>query len=171
MVVHILDRREDQLRLLVVNGEGDLLEGFLFARVEGKVFREILVGNDLKAEVGHGHLDVSQFQRQQVHVPRGQFADLVVRKTEGFDLRIAQFVGDDAGHFFQAERLRCPVSGMPGHNFMVGINDQRHEKAEFPDAGGDALNRLVVFARVARVGMDVRQGNVLNVHVNLRALR
>ena len=60
---------------------------------------------------------------------------------------------------------------MPGHNFMVGINDQRHEKAEFPDAGGDTLDRLVVFARVARVGMDVRQGNVLNVHVNLRALR
>ena len=80
VVVHILDRREDQLRLLVVNGEGNLLEGLLFARVEGKVFREILVGNNLKAEVGHGHLDVSQFQRQHVHVPRGQFADLVVRE-------------------------------------------------------------------------------------------
>lgn len=62
-------------------------------------------------------------------------------------------------------------AAMPCHDFMVGIDDQRHEKAEFPDAGGDALDRLVVLARVARVGMDVRQGNVLNVHVNLRALR
>ena len=60
---------------------------------------------------------------------------------------------------------------MPGHNFMVGINDQRHEKAEFPDAGGDTLERLVVFARVARVGMDLRQGNFLNFNLNHRAMR
>ena len=39
--------------------------------------------------------------------------------------------------------------------FMIAVNDQRHQKAEFPDAGRHVLDGRVILARVPCIRMNV----------------
>ena len=63
LVVDVLDRRQNELGLFVVNGDGNLLEGLLFAVVQREILGEIRVEDGFKTEIRHGHHDVGQFQR------------------------------------------------------------------------------------------------------------
>ncbi len=155
LVVDVLDRRQNELGLLVVDGDGNLLEGLLFAVVQREILGEIRVGDGFKAEIRHGHHDVRQFQRQQIHVPLSRLTDLVVGQPKRPDLILSQFVRDDAGHFLHAQRFRRLIAGMPGHDLMIVVDDQWYQKAEFPDAGLHVLDGLVVFARVPGIRMNV----------------
>ncbi|MPN06483.1 hypothetical protein SDC9_153739 [bioreactor metagenome] len=96
-------------------------------------------------------------------------ADLVVGQPERADLILGQLVSDHAGDFFHAKRLRGLVPGVAADDLMVPVDHQRHQEAELPDAGRDALHGFVVFARVAGIRVDVGEPDVLNPHVNLRS--
>ena len=155
LVVDVLDRRQNELGLLVVDSNRNLLKGLLFAVVQREIFGEIRVGDGFKAEICHGHDDVGQFQRQQIHVPLSRLADLVVGQPKRFDLILGQLVRDDAGHFLHAQRFRRLITGVSSHDFMIAVDDQRHQKAEFPDAGRHVLDGLVILARVPGIRMNI----------------
>lgn len=57
LAVNVFDRRQKQLRLLIVNGQADLLKRFFLSGVQREVVGEILVRDCLEAEVGHGQHD------------------------------------------------------------------------------------------------------------------
>ena len=44
---------------------------------------------------------------------------------------------------------------MSGHDLMIAVDNQRHQKTEFPDAGRHVLDGLVVLAQIPGIRVNV----------------
>jgi hypothetical protein len=162
----VRDCRVQQRRLLVVQRKGDLLERFLFTGVERKILAKLLVADGFKAKAGHIHGDVGQFEREQLRIPLGHLRDFVVSQPKRLDLILGQLVRDDAGDSLESQLFGVLEAGMPGDDHAILGDDQRHQEAEALDAGSHGVHRAVVLARVALVRINLREGNLFDVHTH-----
>ena len=164
MGVDVINTGKDQLGLLVVQGQADLLIGLFLAGVQRKFLSKFVLRDGFKTEGTQILRNIRQFQRQQVNVPLGQLADLVIHQPEGLDLFLRQLVGYDAGDGRKAQLFRRLEAGVAGDDFMVGGNHQRDEKAVLPDAFRHRIHGPVILSRIVLVWVNLPQGELYDIH-------
>jgi hypothetical protein len=141
---------------------------------DGKVRPEVMQnGVDLgRVEAGQHEIktllleqlgQLGELPCEDVAVPTGVLAELVVGDCEQALLRVGEPDGLDRRHHLQAEQLRCREPAMPGQDHVLLVDDDRLEIAGAPDARGDPLHlALGALAGVARVGLQQRRRAHLN---------
>ncbi len=131
-----------------------------------------LVGIEAEdAEVVVARLQLAQLDRQQVVVPVGPLAGLVVGDAVGADLLGRQVGGDVDRNLGQLQLHGRLVAGVAHDDDAVGVNDDRLAEAKLAERGGHDDDGVVVEARVARVGTKLGQVAKLDLHGRLRQWR
>ena len=99
---------------------------------------------------------------QQIHVPLGDLAGLVVGDAQGLFLLRGEVVDHDGGNRLRADFLHGLHAGVAVDDHEVAVYDDRADEPVLADGRDHAGDRLVVHAGVVRIGLQVRYLQVLN---------
>ena len=115
-------------------------------------------------EIEIGVLEVFEFHRQEIVIPFGDLAGLVVGNPVGLHLFRDQVICHDHRDFGQSQLLGGLQAGMPDDDDHILVHDDGLLPPEFLDGPGDRIDRAIVDTRVLLIRTDVRDFHVYDVH-------
>jgi hypothetical protein len=74
-------------------------------------------------------------------------------------------------HLLKPKLVRGFESGMSTDDHPFGIHNNRLSEPELLDATGNSIDRIIIDARVVRIGFDVRYGSDFNLHFRFLNMR
>ncbi len=131
-----------------------------------------LWGEAGQAEIEAGVLQFGQFDAEQVVIPGGVLADLVVGQDQRAALRVAQVIQRDDRHLGHAQLTSRQQTTVSGDHIVVAIDQDRRAPAEFANAGGDLCDLgLRMLLGIAGIGNQRIDRSVVELQCAHRVLK